>query len=819
MLSRHLQIESLEDRWLPSGVTATQAAGYGQIPLSFELNQGQTDSQVNFLSRGDGYALFLSPGQAVLSLDRSAGSAAQDVVTMKLVGANPAAPAVGLEQQPGISNYFIGNDPSRWRAKVPNYGQVEYQNIYPGINLIYYGNQRQLEYDFQVAPGADASRIQLAFTGVQGMSVDAQGNLDLHTAGGDVIERAPILYQGTGASRRSIAGQYVLEGTNQVGFRVGSYDPSQTLVIDPVLSYSTYLGGSGTDSGWNIAVDSAGDAFLYGTTTSPNFPVTTGTYQPTNPSTTQAFFVTELNPAGSSLIYSTYLGGTKGNQIIAGGLALDSAGNVYLTGETTSSDFPTTPGAFQTTFASDDAFVTKLNASGTALVYSTFLNGNAQTIGEGIAADSAGDAYVTGESHATNLPTTTGAAQAKFGGGSEDAFVGALNPTGSSLLYLTYLGGSGNEDTGEPDSSIAVDSSGNAYVTGATTSTDFPTTTGAFQTKLTGTLNAFVTKLNSTGTAFVYSTYLGGSGSDFTEGIAVDAAGNAYVSGATNSSDFPTLNAIQPKNAGGYDAFVTKLNPTGAGLVWSTYLGGSGDENTLSTSSTGIGAIALDAADNVYVGGSTASTDFPLANAVQSTYGGGPHDAFVAAIDSSGSKILYSTFLGGLGGDWVNGLAVDAAGDAYVTGFGSSPFPTTPGAFQTTSGGGNDAFVTKLSEPITPLQQGLIGYWPFNGNGTDQSGNGRDLGLAGGVGFAQGLFGQALDLHDNGKQYAARPSDDSVYDFGSSDFTVQVWVNFNTTTGREQTLIEKWVGAAGPGWTLTKLSDCPIRGDFRKSLG
>jgi hypothetical protein len=446
---------------------------------ALEANQGQTDTQVNFLARGPGYALFLTPSEAVLGLQKPAAAGASpgaaapapggDVLRMQLVGAAATPQVVGLDQLPGTSNYFLGNDPAQWHTDIPNYARVEYQGVYPGVDLAYYGNQRQLEYDFVVAPGATPGVVRLSFQGTEGMALDAQGDLVLHTVGGDVVEHAPVLYQESGGVRQPVWGRYVLEGGGQVGFAVGAYDASRPLVIDPVLSYSTYLGGTGLDNGSGIAVNSSGNAYVTGYTTSTDFPTTAGAFQTTSPADYNAF-VARLNATGTGLVYSTYLGGSGLDQSFA--IAVNSSGEAYVTGETESTDFPTTPGAFQTTSrggVGGDAFVSKLNATGTALVYSTYLGGSGSEVGYGIAVDSSGDAYVTGYTDSSDFPITPGAFQTTSAGG-PDVFVAKLNGSGTGLVYSTYLGGSGNDQ----GFGIAVDSAGNAYVTGAASSTDFP---------------------------------------------------------------------------------------------------------------------------------------------------------------------------------------------------------------------------------------------------------------------------------------------------------------------------------------------------------
>jgi len=707
---------------------ARLAGSYGKIPLSFEANQGQTDARVKFLARGPGYTMFLTGDGVALELQDSgpriqdSGSRAKPfealgalqrttdegrrttdhgrrttnhVLRLKLLNANQHATVAGASELPGKSNYFIGNDPKKWRTNVPTYARVKYEGVYPGVDLVFYGNQRQLEHDFVVAPGADPGRISLRLEGSKKPSVDAEGNLAIGVEGGEVRFERPLIYQEGNGTRREIPGGYVLKGAREVAFKVEAYDPTKPLVIDPVLAYSTYLGGSTSlrDNGNAIAVDSSGNAYVTGVTSSSNFPTTAGAFQISLAGTGNAF-VTKLNPGGSALVYSTYLGGTSVDE--GYGIAVDSSGNAYVTGQTNSSNFPTTAGAFQTTLValsgSYNAFVTKLNPSGSALVYSTYLGGSSYDKGLGIAVDSSGNAYMTGSTVSTNFPTTAGAFETSLAQG-ENAFVTKLNPSGSALVYSTYLGGS-REDWG---TGIAVDSSGHAYVTGLAHSSNFPTTAGAFQASLAGGFNAFITKLNPGGSALVYSTYLGGSGDDIGDGIAVDSSGNAYVAGYATSTNFPTTaGAFQTTLAGSSNAFVSKLNPGGSALVYSTYLGGTGGES-------GDG-IALDSSGNAYVTGWTESTNFPTtAGAFQTTLAGSSN-AFVTTLNPGGSALVYSTYLGGSSNDVPSGIAVDALGNACVTGrTNSSNFPTTAGAFQTSLAGTLNAFVAKFEN--TPRAQ------------------------------------------------------------------------------------------------------------------
>jgi hypothetical protein len=683
--------------------------------LYFETNQGQTDSQVKFVCRGAGHILFLTPSKAVLVLTRrepgltttrkTERRTSGTVLKMSFDGANRRPQIAGRGRLSGKVNYFIGDSPARWRTNIATYSNVIYRDLYPGIDLIYHGHQGKLEYDLVVRPGADLRNIVLDVSGSERVEVDTQGDLLLHTDLGVIRQRKPLVYQEFKGVRQEVSGSYTVKGRHKVGFKVAAHDHSRALVIDPVLFYSTYLGGNSDDFGEGIAVDGAGNAYVTGATASTNFPTTTGAFNTTfGGGAAFDVFVTKLNPLGSApLIYSTYLGASGDD--VGRGIAVDGLGNAYVTGYTGSTNFPTTPGAFKTTFSGGnyDAFVVKLNPTGSALVYSTYLGGGGDDYAFGVAVDSVGSAYVTGQTGSTNFPTTPGAFQAAFAGGTDsaatpggtDAFVTKLNPAGSApLLYSTYLGGSANDfGTG-----IAVDSQGNAYVAGYTLSTNFPTTPAAFQTIFGGASDAFVTKLNPAGSApLVYSTYLGGSGVEYGMGIATDSFGSAYVTGQTSSTNFPTTpGAFQTTYGGGTDAFVTKVNPAGsAPLVYSTYLGGSGGDN-------GRG-IAVDSLGNGYVTGQTESTNFPVTpGAFQPTSGGGS-DAFVTKLNPAGSApLIYSSYLGGNSLDVGFGIAADAFGNAYVTGITySTNFPTTPGAFQTAPGSGvffSDAFVAKIAD-------------------------------------------------------------------------------------------------------------------------
>jgi hypothetical protein len=609
-------------------------------------------------------------------------------VLMKLRGCAAHPQREGREMLEGYYNYLIGNDPTRHATYVRRYKEAWVKGVYAGIDMRYYLEGGRLRYDWVVQPGGDPSQIVFGLEGSEKTYIDSEGRLVFMTRFGEVKLAELRVYQGD----REIGGRFV-ERPGGWGIEVGSYDPTQPLVIDPLV-YSTYIGGSGGDEGYGIAVDGSGNAYVTGSTNSPNYDVTPGAFQTTKEYSLDVF-VTKLNATGTALVYSTYIGG--GGDEVGFGIAVDGSGNAYVTGGTYSPDYDVTPGAFQTNGGvwdypvMWDVFVTKLNETGTALVYSTYIGGSyGDDVGYGIAVDGSGNAYVTGETNSTDYPVTPGAFQTT-NGGETDVFVTKLNATGTALVYSTYIGGS-NDDKGY---AIAVDGSGNAYVTGWTRSTNYDVTPGAFQKTKGGGRDVFVTKLNATGTALVYSTYIGGNGDDGGRGIAVDGSGQAYVTGGTSSPDYDvTPGAFQTTKGGGEDVFVTKLNATGTALVYSTYIGGSSDDE-------GFG-IAVDGSGNAYVTGYTNSTNYDVTPGAFQTKNGGGEDVFVTKLNATGTALVYSTYIGGSSDDRGYGIAVDGSGNAYVTGYtNSTNYDVTPGAFQTTNGGGEDVFVTKVCHPIT----------------------------------------------------------------------------------------------------------------------
>ncbi|HEX8503304.1 MAG TPA: carboxypeptidase regulatory-like domain-containing protein [Pyrinomonadaceae bacterium] len=717
---------------------------YGLLPLSFEPNRGQADARVQFLARNGAYSLYLTPGEMTLAL-RNAGARERDgraapfasALRIRLLGASARARAYGLGEMEGKSNYLVGHDPARWRTDVPHYGRVRYEGVYPGVDVVYYGTNRQLEYDFNLAPGADAGLIRLSFEGAGGLRVEEGGDLVLKTAAGEVRQHAPLAYQEVGGVRREVACRYVLGGASRVGFRLGEYDRGLPLVIDPVVSYSTFLGGGGYDEGNAVAVDSEGNAYVTGYATSTDFPVTPGALQPTRRGANTNnlnydVFVSKLNPAGTALVYSTYLGGSGSDHGVS--VAVDAAGRAHVGGVTDSADFPTTAGAYRTTWnSSQDIFVSKLDAGGSSLLYSTYLGGSDYEQGGYLGLGGGGEIYVAGRTHSANFPATPGAFQTQGHNprwGASEGFVTKLSPAaGAGLIFSTFLGGSA-EDMVE-GLAVARGLDDSVYVTGRTNSTDFPNLPGTVQPGHSGegwTYDAFVTRLNSAGTQAVYSTYYGGTGDEYGSGVAVDATGAAYFVGLTSSQFLQTTpGAFQETYAGGpaggpaagnndYDGFVAKLRPDGGQLAYATYYGGHGGDKA--------NAVAVDAEGNAYVTGETNSTDLPVgAGGVQTAFGGGQFDGFFFKLDAAGAALHYGTYLGGDDWEQARGVALGAGGDVYLTGNTYSyNFPTTPGAFRPnrSSGYGGDAFVAKLALGVQDFEVG--------GRVTNEYGNGlRDV--------------------------------------------------------------------------------------------
>ena len=739
---------------------------YGSLPLAFEANRGQTDREVDFLARGNGYTLFLTQGGgATLSmLGKSVAERAENrgaSLRLEFAGSLESSHGTGQQRLPGTVNYLTSRDRDAWRSNVPTFSRVEFRDVYESIDVIYYGHQGQLEYDLLIHPGGDPNQIRLRFSGADKVAVEPSGDLSIAVAGHTLVQRPPVVYQDLAGARAIVAGRYIVEASGEVAFRVAAYDATRALVIDPVLVYSTFLGGSlqpAVMGGTSIATSSDGATFVAGSTNAVDFPHSAGAFDDSYNGSSD-IFVAKLSPDGATLIYGTYLGGSGGDS--PSGIALDAVGRLYLTGFTESSNFPTTPGAFDRTWnGGQDVFVATLSANGDSLEYSTFLGGSSQDDSGRIVVDGAGNAYIAGDTYSPAFPTTSGAYDttwneveafvAKFnpsgglvystfvGGSAEDfsrgiaidaagaaymvghtashdfpttvgaydesgnsesgsnVFVAKVNPDGTALEYATYLAGSGQE----AGVAIAVDSAGAAYVIGNTDSTDFPTTPGAYSTTPNG-IGISVSKLSPDGSTLDYSTYLGGNNYEYSVDIVVDAAGSAIVSGHTASTDFPTTPGAYDTTPNAqffnsYDVFVTKLSADGSSLEYSTFVGGGADDYAA--------ALALDPLGQVHLAGATSSLNFPttptaIDRSFNSARGGG--DAFVAVLSSSGASLVYGTFIGGStsgGEDSANAVAVDASGAAYVAGWTyATNFPTTVGAFDTTWNFDLEAFVTKIN--------------------------------------------------------------------------------------------------------------------------
>jgi hypothetical protein len=712
-------------------------ADYGQLPLFFMENRGQLNPAVHYYTQGSGFALGFTSQGPIFSLNPGAGPSKaaeaypttgsdkkgslearpsrlrqpeaarrQVMVRMTPVGMNPKTAIVPGELQAGKVNYFLGKDPKKWRTEIPTYQAVVYREAYPGIDLKFYGTGRQLEYDIIVRPGADFRQARFQYSGVKSLRITPAGDLALKLPqGGVLVQKKPVVYQEIAGQRVALEGKFRLDrqaAKPTFGFEVAAYNPNYPLVIDPVLLYSSYLGGSGFDAGKGIALDAAGNIYVAGETTSTDFP-RLHPYQADYPGW-QCVFVTKFDPQGKTLIYSTYLGGTDG-AAYCNGIAVDKNGSAYVTGYTYSTNFPTKVPYQADHYGNQCIFVTKFNAQGNDLVYSTYLGLGGNNSAWGIAVDQDLNAYIAGQSDG-DFPTTEDAYQPVYGGGDWDAVVAKFNAAGSDLMYATFLGGEEIDRGG----AIAVDNAGNAYVTGSTTVAavnNFPTTPGVTQPNPIGSLysvDAFVTKLNTGGSGLVYSTFLGGTniydaGTTYGRGIAVDAAGNAYVTGSTDAtSNFPIKNAAQPTPGGGTyqmtDAFVTAYNATASDYLFSTYLGGSSyDYGTSIAVFTNSGGRRY-----VQVIGDTRSINFPTKEPIQASNAGpGNYDIFVTKIDVATGALVFSTYLGGAGLEQSKGIVTDRRGTAYVSGnTQSANFPTRNPYQASSGGGGQDAFVAKI---------------------------------------------------------------------------------------------------------------------------
>ena len=697
----HRSNELSDESPIVGGVPHTELAALSSPAGYFIENRGQVADGIRYYSAGnpaiafreDGIMYLLSDVRSdeirktgaqdiAITPDRQAGDQSTTMSHAYLIrfrGANPTSPTA-MERRQSLSNYLLGNDPSRWRTNVPEFGKVVYPNLYDGIDLTYSSGADGIKYEFAVRPGIDPAAIEIEVDGLESLLLDER-TLVARTAAGDVRDSPPVSFDSADAE---VDCRFVLHESDSYGFECGGRDESKTLIIDPLI-YSTFLGGGNWDGANAVAIDSSGNAFVTGWTRSVNFPITPGAFSVNNHGW-EDVFVVKLNDTGSGPLYSTYLGGTSAD--IGLSITVDASGKAYVAGKTMSRDFPVTPGAYDQGFNNPDyeydAFVAKIGAAGNSLVYSTFLGGNHSDIARSIVIDGSGSAFVAGETVSPTFPVTPGAYDKSYDNG--DAFVTKFNPSGSALVYSTLLGGNESDHA----CAIKIDAAGNSFVAGWTTSPNFPVTLGAFQKSRRGTEDAFVTKLRADGAALLYSTFLGGDDNDRAWGIAADSAGSAYITGETYSPGFPTTRgAIDRTYDGADDVFVTKMNATGTGLIYSTFLGGTGGEVGYS--------IAVDALGNAYVTGETGSPEFPTTpGAFDRTHNGLP-DVFVVNITANGSWLGYSTFIGGGSWDCGFGITLDESRLTYVAGEAwSVDFPVTPGAFDSNLSGYREGFVTKL---------------------------------------------------------------------------------------------------------------------------
>lgn len=684
---------------MTSVATVSTASGRIGVPRCFVKNAGQENAQLYFTANEKGRRLGFA-GDRILVVELERPEKDTDFfdrfkppslpcrgisLEIAFTGAREGLAPKGLSKQPGCCHYFKGSDHTKWQTGVSVYEMLFYPAVWEGVDLELSSTEDGLKMNWLLDDPGKTASIGLRWAGADSLEVNEAGDLLVHHALGTLIDPVPFAYQEIAGKKVPVGCAYRLDDEHRVGFELhGDYDAALPLVIDPILKYATYLGGSSNEGGSGIAVDPEGCAYVAGTTLSDNFPVTPGAFQTTLNGSNDVF-ITKLSADGQSLIYSTFLGGNNTN---AGqGIAVDTAGYAYVVGYTSSADFPVTPSAFQSTYGGGDydVFIAKLAPNGQSLVYSTFLGGDQAEKGNGIAVDAEGCAYVTGYTSSLNFPVTPGAFQPIYGGGNNDGFVTKLAADGQSLIYSTFLGGNDLDE----GFGIAVDAQGQAYVAGSTKSADFPVTPGSFQTSFDGTYNAaFITKFATDGNSLVYSTFLSGTNNTVTYSIVVDAQGHAYVTGLTNAYDFPTTpGAFQTTQNGSISVIVTKLSLAGDRLEASTYLGPGFDLGN---------SIAIDAQGRAYVTGQTYSVNFPITPAVLPSSLSGTNDAFVSIFSPDFSTLLVSYYLGGSSIESGQGIVVTKDGVIYTTGStGSTNFPVTPDAYQPSSGGAGDAYITK----------------------------------------------------------------------------------------------------------------------------
>jgi len=680
--------------------TVKLAANYGKLPLTFEANVGQTDSQVKFLNHAGSTTTYFTPSETVMvsstdlstkdedpkdpSVSLEEPNLVSDVLRMKLVNANANPTITGEDEVESKSNYFIGNDQSNWQSNITNYQKVKYSQVYDGIDLVYYGNNKQMEHDFIVAPYTNPSQIAFHLDGAKELYINDDGDLVAKQDYTDATFKKPHIYQES--KDNQIEGSYTIASNNTVSFELGHYDPSREVVIDPTVYFSTYLGGTGSDTAYEVAAHPDGTSVICGITTSTDFP-TVSPYQAANGGGARDIMIAKFSADGSSVVFSTYLGGNSFDDCY--NLVLDGDGNSYFTGRSASSNYPTSIGAYQTSRVggSRDAIATKLSADGSTLMYSTYVGANGSTNGSGIAIDNSGNAYLTGTTASSNFATAGTYQDTKPGG--DDGYIAKLNSTGTAMIWATYVGGSSTDGI----NAIIVDGDGNGYFVGQTTSTDLPTSS-PYQAANAGSQDVIIGKISSDGTSMSYVSYLGGTGSDDGSRIDIDSSGNAYITGWTASTDFPTSSPYQNSNAGGAnDSFIAKINSTGSALTYSTYLGGTGNDRASDIALRTDGSVAISVLSD--------STDYPLAGANQATYAGGAYDVVVSVLSSDGSTLDYSSYFGGTGSDVAYDIAAMGDSSIYIAGeTDSTNFPTTS-PYQASNAGSSDAFLMRILPSVT----------------------------------------------------------------------------------------------------------------------
>lgn len=693
-------------------------AAYGRLPIHFEPNQGQFAPEVGFAARGGDYTVLLGADGATFMLHQPAAAPAgvslqpppamqTATLRMAFAGGNPAALA-GVHKLPGVTHYFKGDSSENWLSDVPNYEQVIMSGIYAGVDVVFHGSNGALQYDFHIAPAADPRLIRLQLEGSESLALDENGDLLVTLTGGVLRQKAPVAFQEVQGQRVPVTSRFIITDTHEVGLALGDYDRRRPLVIDPTLLYSTFWGDGRRDTSNDIEVDSSGAAYIAGYTYNPAV------------SNSHDAFVIKINPSGSALLYTTFLIGSQDEAAYR--LTRDATNAVYVTGFTTSPNFPTLNPYEDSHQGGDDAFVAKLTPTGT-LSYSTYLGGSDKDVGTDIFVDGDGVAYLTGQTFSANFPKVN-PYQATFFPLVGLAFISKLAATGDSLLYSTYLSGT----LGAYGWSIAVDATG-IYIAGGTASPNFPTA-GPFQATNRGVMDVFLTKFNLAGSALIYSTYLGGNQEDVFPYLYLHDDGKVTLVGTTNSTNFWMVNPFQGSNAGGSDLFISQFNPAGGALNFSTYLGGSGNDVNY--------GMTIDSFGSIYIPGETFSNDFPLKNPIQETFGG-VSDAFLTKMSSRANALLYSTYLGGTATDYLSNIAIDPAGFVYATGGAeSSGFPTTGGAYDRSFGGNRDTIMLKIGDDLSTVEAESarvtrLGSWLYLGDSA-----------AGGAAFMQSAESSAL---------------------------------------------------------------------------